>query len=144
MILIVTFFKQSFSMNYERPLDLLILAGGVLLISGSLVVAHYVSGGRKRPAHKAPDLVPSSHSSKTAKADAASAAQRAKPKQTYSLASSAMILSKSCRVDMRFSSSSLLVTLLLISTTPPRPPRPFKSPYLLQSQSLPDRRIYSI
>jgi len=48
MILIVNFFKQSFSMNYERPIDLLILGSGVLLISGSLVVAHHVSGGRRK------------------------------------------------------------------------------------------------
>lgn len=48
MILIVNFFKLSFSINYERPIDLLILGGGVLLISGSLVVAHHVSGERKR------------------------------------------------------------------------------------------------
>jgi uncharacterized protein (TIGR00645 family) len=47
MILIVNFFKQSFSMNYERPMDLLALGGGVLLISGSLVVAHHVSDRRK-------------------------------------------------------------------------------------------------
>ena len=48
MILIVNFFKLSFSMNYDKPMDLLILGGGVLLISGSLVVAHHVSGGRKK------------------------------------------------------------------------------------------------
>lgn len=47
MILIVHFFKQSFSMNYEHPIDLLILGGGVFLISGSLVVAHHVSGKRR-------------------------------------------------------------------------------------------------
>ncbi len=48
MILIVNFFKLSFSMNYTNTLDLLTLGGGVLLISGSLVVAHHVSGGRKK------------------------------------------------------------------------------------------------
>jgi|SRR5450759_5382582 uncharacterized protein (TIGR00645 family) len=48
MILIVNFFKLSFSMTYERPVDLLILGGGVLLISGSLVVAHHVSARRSR------------------------------------------------------------------------------------------------
>src|ERR1700688_334057 len=47
MILIVNFFKQSFSLSYEHPIDLLMLGGGVLLVSGSLVVAHYVSGRRK-------------------------------------------------------------------------------------------------
>lgn len=47
MILIVNFFKQSFSLNYDRPLDLLALGGVVLLISGSLVVAHHVSDRRK-------------------------------------------------------------------------------------------------
>jgi uncharacterized protein (TIGR00645 family) len=47
MILIVNFFKQSFSMNYDHPMDLLALGGGVLLISGSLVVAHHVSDRRK-------------------------------------------------------------------------------------------------
>lgn len=53
MILIVNFFKQSFSMSYERPIDLLVLGGGVLLISGSLVVAHHVSERRKRITEKA-------------------------------------------------------------------------------------------
>jgi len=53
MILIVTFFKQSFSMKYDRPMDLLILGAGVLLISGSLVVAHHVSSGRKTTTEKA-------------------------------------------------------------------------------------------
>lgn len=48
MILIVNFFKSSFSVNYDRPIDLLALGGGVLLISGSLVVAHYVSGKRRK------------------------------------------------------------------------------------------------
>lgn len=48
MILIVNFFKQSFSLSYEHPVDLLIFGGGVLLISGSLVVAHHVSGKRKK------------------------------------------------------------------------------------------------
>jgi uncharacterized membrane protein YqhA len=48
MILIVNFFKQSFSVPYGSPIDLLILGGGVLLVSGSLVVAHHVSGKRKR------------------------------------------------------------------------------------------------
>lgn len=47
MILIVNFFKQSFSLSYNRPIDLLILGAGVLLISGSLVVAHHVSDKRK-------------------------------------------------------------------------------------------------
>ena len=47
MILIVNFFKLSFSVNYEHPIDLLALGGGVLLISGSLVVAHHVSGKRR-------------------------------------------------------------------------------------------------
>jgi hypothetical protein len=52
MILIVNFFKQSFSMNYEHPIDLLVLGSGVLMISGSLVVAHHVSGVRRRPSGK--------------------------------------------------------------------------------------------
>jgi len=52
MILIVNFFKLSFSMKYEHPIDLLILGGGVLLISGSLVVAHHISGGRKKTTGK--------------------------------------------------------------------------------------------
>jgi uncharacterized protein (TIGR00645 family) len=48
MILIVNFFKVSFGVSYERANDLLALGGGVLLISGSLVVAHWVSGKRRR------------------------------------------------------------------------------------------------
>lgn len=52
MILIVNFFKLSFSVNIERPVDLLALGGGVLLVSGSLVVAHHVSGKRRKPPGK--------------------------------------------------------------------------------------------
>ena|SRR5258708_7446876 len=51
MILIVNFFKLSFSVSYEHPIDLLALGGGVLLVSGSLVVAHHVSG-KRRPSGK--------------------------------------------------------------------------------------------
>ena len=53
MILIVNFFKLSFSVTYEHSTDLLALGGGVLLISGSLVVAHHVSGKRRRLPGKA-------------------------------------------------------------------------------------------
>ena len=49
MILIVNFFKLSFSINDDHPLHLLALGGGILLIAGALVVTHYVSGLR---AHK--------------------------------------------------------------------------------------------
>lgn len=52
MILIVNFFRQSFSVSYQRPVDLLILGGAVLLISGSLVVAHHVSDKRRRISEK--------------------------------------------------------------------------------------------
>jgi uncharacterized membrane protein YqhA len=48
MILIVNFFKLSFSLEYGAPLDLLTLGGGILLIAGALVVTHYVSGMRAR------------------------------------------------------------------------------------------------
>ena len=48
MILIVSFFQASFSIPYDHPVDLLMLGGAVLLISGSLVVAHYVGGGRRK------------------------------------------------------------------------------------------------
>ena len=44
MILVVSFFRLSFTISYDHPIDLLILGAGVLLISGSLVVAHYVPG----------------------------------------------------------------------------------------------------
>jgi uncharacterized membrane protein YqhA len=53
MILIVNFFKLSFGVNYEHSTDLLALGGGVLLISGSLVVAHYVSDRRRGALGKA-------------------------------------------------------------------------------------------
>jgi uncharacterized membrane protein YqhA len=49
MILIVNFFKESFKMEYKDPKDLLILGGGVLLVSGSLLVAHFVSDRHKTP-----------------------------------------------------------------------------------------------
>jgi uncharacterized protein (TIGR00645 family) len=55
MILIVNFFKLSFSVNIEHPIDLLALGGGVLLISGSLVVAHHVSGKRRKTTGKTAD-----------------------------------------------------------------------------------------
>lgn len=52
MILIVNFFRQSFSVTYQRPIDLLILGSAVLLISGSLVVAHHVSDKRRGGSEK--------------------------------------------------------------------------------------------
>jgi uncharacterized protein (TIGR00645 family) len=58
MILIVNFFKQSFSVRYQRPLDLLILGAAVLLISGSLVVAHHVSGKRRGLIQKGRGILP--------------------------------------------------------------------------------------
>jgi uncharacterized protein (TIGR00645 family) len=48
MILIVNFFKLSFAVVYDHPVDLLILDGGILLVAGSLVITHYVSGRRGR------------------------------------------------------------------------------------------------
>jgi hypothetical protein len=41
MILIVNFFKISFSLSYETPLDLLILGAGIVTIAGALVITHY-------------------------------------------------------------------------------------------------------
>lgn len=52
MILIVNFFKLSFGIEYARPLDLLLLGGGILLVAASLVVTHYVSGMRKQGMRK--------------------------------------------------------------------------------------------
>jgi len=51
MILIVNFFKVSFSVVYDRPIDLVILGGGILLVAGSLVITHYVSGLKARRVH---------------------------------------------------------------------------------------------
>ena len=48
MILIVNFFKLSFSITYQRSLDLLVLGGGILLIALALVVTHYASGMGRR------------------------------------------------------------------------------------------------
>jgi uncharacterized protein (TIGR00645 family) len=44
MILIVNFFKLSFSVVYDQPLDLLVLAGAIILVAGALFVAHYSAG----------------------------------------------------------------------------------------------------
>jgi uncharacterized protein (TIGR00645 family) len=43
MILIVNFFKLSFSVVYDQPLDLLVLGGAILLVSISLVATHYLT-----------------------------------------------------------------------------------------------------
>jgi uncharacterized membrane protein YqhA len=43
MILIVNFFKISFSISFKNPLDLLILGGGILLISGALLMTHKIT-----------------------------------------------------------------------------------------------------
>ena len=43
MILIVNFFKVSFSIIYDHPIDLLILGGGILMTAGALVITHFVS-----------------------------------------------------------------------------------------------------
>jgi len=53
MILIVNFFKLSFGIDYARPMDLLALGGGILLVAASLVVMHYVSGMKKERGLKA-------------------------------------------------------------------------------------------
>ncbi|HYM01095.1 MAG TPA: YqhA family protein [Blastocatellia bacterium] len=53
MILIVNFFKLSFGIDYTRPIDLLALAGGILLVAAALVVTHYVSGLKKLLSRKA-------------------------------------------------------------------------------------------
>jgi uncharacterized membrane protein YqhA len=43
MILVVNFFKVSFSITYGGTLDLLILGGAILLVAGALLVTHYAS-----------------------------------------------------------------------------------------------------
>jgi uncharacterized protein (TIGR00645 family) len=48
MILIVTFFKLSFNIQYDRPADLLSLGGGILMVTVALVVTHYASARRKK------------------------------------------------------------------------------------------------
>jgi uncharacterized membrane protein YqhA len=48
MILIVNFFKLSFNLLYETPLDLLILGAGIVTIAGALVITHYAFGLRTR------------------------------------------------------------------------------------------------
>lgn len=48
MILIVNFFKLSFSITYDHPIDLLVLGGGILMIAGALVITHYISGKNKK------------------------------------------------------------------------------------------------
>jgi uncharacterized protein (TIGR00645 family) len=48
MILIVNFFKLSFGIQYDTPMDLLLLGAGIVALAGSLVITHYVAGQRKR------------------------------------------------------------------------------------------------
>jgi uncharacterized membrane protein YqhA len=40
MILIVNFFEHAISMEFHQPLDLLILAGGIVLIGATLYLSH--------------------------------------------------------------------------------------------------------
>lgn len=48
MILIVNFFKLSFNLRYETPLDLLILGTGIVTIAVALIITHYAFGLRTR------------------------------------------------------------------------------------------------
>lgn len=48
MILIVNFFKLSFNLRYETPLDLLILGAGIVTIAAALIITHYAFGLRTR------------------------------------------------------------------------------------------------
>jgi len=51
MILIVKFFELAIGMSFNDVYDLLMLAGGIVIISGSLLLTEFVSGGNgKRPA----------------------------------------------------------------------------------------------
>jgi uncharacterized protein (TIGR00645 family) len=42
MILIVNFFKQAFDIDYKTPVDLIYLAGAILLVAAALYVSHNI------------------------------------------------------------------------------------------------------
>lgn len=46
MILIINFFDLSFAISLDRPLDLLMLGGGIFLVAAALFVAHRHVGGK--------------------------------------------------------------------------------------------------
>jgi uncharacterized membrane protein YqhA len=47
MILIVNYFKISFGFSYQRPSDLLMAAGGIVLVATALIITHHISGKRR-------------------------------------------------------------------------------------------------
>jgi len=47
MILIVNFFRQSFKIDFNQPIHLLILGGGIVLVAVALVITHYVSAANR-------------------------------------------------------------------------------------------------
>jgi uncharacterized membrane protein YqhA len=40
MILIINFFEVSFAINLDRPVDLLLLGGGIFLVAAALFITH--------------------------------------------------------------------------------------------------------
>jgi len=48
MILIVKFFELAISMEFEHVYDLLMFAGGIVLVGGSLFLTEFVSGGKSK------------------------------------------------------------------------------------------------
>jgi uncharacterized membrane protein YqhA len=47
MILVISFFQESFSMTLSNPVDLLLLGGGIVLIAGALWITHDIMSRRK-------------------------------------------------------------------------------------------------
>ncbi len=47
MILVINFFRLSFSVTLDRPIDLILLGGGIILISGTIFISHQIIHRRK-------------------------------------------------------------------------------------------------
>lgn len=47
MILVINFFRASFSIPLDHPLDLLLLGGGIILAAGTILVSHHMIHHRR-------------------------------------------------------------------------------------------------
>lgn len=65
MILIINFFKLSFTVTYHEPSDVLILGGGILLVAGALVLTQIVFGVFGRNAKFDRNEKPKNHATAT-------------------------------------------------------------------------------
>ena len=59
LVLVIEFFQHALRLQYEGPLDLLYLAGGLLLVGDGLyLTGSRAPGGREHEARETEDLAP--------------------------------------------------------------------------------------